>query len=187
MKRSGLFLTAVLFFTFSIVANVFAQDDYYYDPAKDPAKQSTTAPVDNSNQNASTSQNNTSQPADKTDGYGNPADKYDPRDNYTNDDYATDAGYYDDDYETYFYSNRLNRYYRNNYGVSYYSYCYTPSYYNSWGNTYVVSYNPWYQDPWWRWNRRPHTTIVVYDPFWDWNFGWNSFAYYNSWSNPYWG
>ena len=125
MKRSGLFLTAVLFFTFSFVANVFAQDDYYYDPAKDPAEQNTTPPVDNSNQNAST-ENNTSQQSDKTDGYGNPADKYDPRDNYnsnsySNDAYATDAGYYDDDYETYFYSNRLNRYYRNNDGVNYYS------------------------------------------------------------------
>ncbi len=190
MKRGIFFLTAVLFFTFSFIVNLSAQDDQYYDPKKDPAKQNNTQSADN----LPVTESNTQQgEVDRTDGYGNPADKYDPRDNYNSnsynsDVYATDAGYYDDDYETYFYSNRLNRYYRPNYGVNYYSYWYTPAYYNSWGTTYVVSYNPWYRDPWWRWNRGYRTTtVIVYDPFWDWNFGWNTCAYYNSWSNPYWG
>ncbi len=184
----------------------FAQDDVYYDPAQDKSTPNPQQQYENGNSGTSTSESTTTQSentpaqteADKTDGYGNPAEKYDPRDNYSsgsNNDgsYSTDAGYYDEDYDTYFYTTRLRRYYAPNYGTSYYSYWYTPSYYvglSSWNSPYVVSYSPWYNDPWWRWNRR-HTTVVVYDPFyspyWSWNFGWNTGAYYNSWSNPYWG
>ncbi len=198
MKRAIKFLSIVFLFTVSVIGKAVAQDDVYYDPNKDkglPAQPSVEQ-YDNNTQNQQATESNTTQSeTDKTDGYGNPADKYDPRDSYTsnsydNNSYATDAGYYDEDYDSYFYTTRLRRYYAPNYGTSYYSYWYTPSYYvglNNWNSPYIVSYSPWYSDPWWRWNR---TTVVIgydpfYSPYWSWNFGWNSCAYYNSWSNPY--
>lgn len=192
MKRAiSIFLFSAAWVCFSHSA--LAQDDQYYDPNKDSGSNHAT-------QNYAPPQpnNNTSElPVDKTDGYGNPADKYDLRDNYSsNNNYTNEysgAYSYDDDYN-YYYTTRLYRYYRPNYGVNYYSYWFTPSYfcgYSTWNPTYYVSYSPWYNDSWWRWNRRPHTTVIVYDPFydpyWSWNFGWNSSYYYNSWNNPYWG
>lgn len=195
MKSAIKFLSVGLLLAIAFTGKLAAQDDVYYDPTRDkglPAQQPAEQ-YDNSSQQ--TTESYSQQQSDKTDGYGNPADKYDPRDNYNNtsydnSSYSTDAGYYDEDYDSYFYTTRLRRYYTPSYGTSYYSYWYTPSYYlgyNNWNSTYIVSYSPWYNDPWWRWNR--HTTVVVYDPFyspyWSWNFGWNSCAYYNSWSNPY--
>ncbi len=188
---SDLAFTYALFFLFA-ANTLLAQDDTYYDPANDPAKQ---------NKQQSTQPNNSA--SDYTDGYGNasesPAYKYDPRDTYSSQhnytDYTyTDGGYYDEDYDSYFYTTRLYRYYRPNYGVNYYSYWFTPSYYygfnnwNSWNNTYVtVSYNPWYSYNWWGWNRT--RTIVVYDPYydpyWSYNWGWNSCSH-NNWNNWGW-
>lgn len=192
MKRS-IFIFFFFAASLSICNNVLAQDDQYYDPSNDPGNNHTTQ----SYNNTSSSDSNVDLPVDKTDGYGNAADKYDPRDSYApNNNYTggyADGYSYDDDYD-YYYTTRLYRYYRPNYGVNYYSYWFTPSYYcgySAWNPTYYVSYSPWYNDSWWRWNRRPHTAIVVYDPFydpyWSWNFGWNSSYYYNSWNNPYFG
>ncbi|HLP51527.1 MAG TPA: hypothetical protein VK154_11620 [Chitinophagales bacterium] len=198
MKRSLTFLSTFILLMFGAYQSSFAQDDVYYDPKNDPGNNtSTEQKYDNGTTNEESNATNNSNytgSTDKTDGYGNPADKYDPRDNsssYDNSQYSTDAGYYDEDYDSYFYTTRLRRYYVPNYGADYYSYWYTPSYFigiNTWNSAYVVSYSPWYQDPWWSWNRRFYQpAVVMYDPFWSWNFGWNTCAYYNSWSNPYYG
>lgn len=186
MKRSTVYFLAATLFSFATAGTTFAQDDSYYDPAKDPAKQNAQ-------------QNNT--PTDYTDGYGSaesnesPAYKYDPRDNYTsqnsyNSNTYTDGGYYDEDYDSYFYTTRLHRYYRPNYGVNYYSYWFTPSFYygfNTWNSySYMsISFNPWYRDSWWSWNR-PRTVVIYdpyYDPYWSYNWGWNSCSYYNNWNS----
>lgn len=198
MKRSLVFLSAFWLLTLGAWQFAAAQDDVYYDPSIDKGNTNTNTGAnpagnyDNTNDNLPTN-NNTGADAysDKSDGYTTPADRYDLRDNNSSNnsqDYTD--GYYDED-DDFFYTTRLRRYYTPNYGVDYYSYWFTPSYYfgfSTWNPTYVVSYNPWYSDPWWGWNRRFYRpTVVVYDPFWDWNFGWNSCSYFNSWSNPYWG
>ncbi len=192
MNRFLILLSTTLLLVTGISQNSFAQsDDVYYDPAKDKGKEN------NSEQNNESS-NAPAESADKTDGYSNDnsAYKYDLRDNYSsnNSDYYGSDVSYDEDYESYYYTTNLHRYYGANYGVSYYNYSFTPSYYygySNWNSRVVVSVNPWYNDTWWRWNRHHRNTIYVYDPYydpyWNWNMGWNSAYYTNSWGNSNWG
>ncbi|MBL0310651.1 MAG: hypothetical protein IPP77_13560 [Bacteroidetes bacterium] len=184
MKRYTFALLTALSFLVMGSLSVMAQDDNFYDPKTDKALQNQTPKSQPANQND-----------DKTDGYGNSgtnsANKYDEKDkgysDYTQDnDLRASTGY--DQYEDYYYTSRLRRYYTPSYGNNYYSYAYTPSYYFGWSNwntSFYVSSNPWYNDPWWRWNHPRRTAIVIYDPYWDWNWGWNSSPYFNSWSNPW--
>lgn len=199
MNRFLLILSISLFLVTGTWQNSFAQnDDVYYDPAKDKGIQNNSQQPNKSNNADARQTYPQAESTDKTDGYSsdNPAFKYDPRDNYspnTTDYYESDVSY-DDDYDSYYYTTNLHRYYRLNYGVSYYDYSFTPSYYygySNWNTRVVVSVSPWYNDTWWRWNRHHHTTIYVYDPYYDpyydWNMGWNSAYYTYSWGNPYWG
>ena len=176
-----------------------AQDDIYYDPAKDKGLQQ----YDNPAPSAPTDPDRYDSPTDKTDGYGNidqnGAMRYDDAESSSyqqnGNTYVTNNYYDYDDDDSYLYTTRLRRYYTPNWGVNYYSYWFTPSYYygwNNWNSSLVISFgSPWYQDPWWRWNHRHSNTVVIYDPwydpYWDYNWGWSGCNYYNSWYNPYWG
>lgn len=192
MKRM-IFVTATTALSlFAVTGNLYAQDDYFYDPNTDKANQY-SAPK----RNVPANPDNYSGPEDKTDGYGNdPAYRYDEKNNayknsYQDDNIRTANGYYDDD-EDYYYTSRLRRYYTPNFGVNYYSYWFTPSFYfgwNNWNTGFFVSNNPWYNDPWWGWNRPRRTTVIIYDPwydpFWSYNWGWNSCSYFNVWNDPW--
>lgn len=168
-------------------------DDVYYDPSKDKGYQNSTQQYDDVEQQNNTGNSNTP-PAtydDKTDGYGEPADSYDYKDESGNT-YVTNNYYYDeDDWDDYYYTSRLRRYYGNTWSIGYYSYCYTPSFYwgwNNWNTGFYVSSSPWYNDPWWGWNSwRYRPQVAYYDPFWSYNWGWNSCSYYNSWNSPWYG
>ena len=215
MKRAYLYGISMMLMLFSTV-NVWAQtDDVYYDPTKD---------VGNSNQNYNQNQNNSQngnqnsyddgssnqnyqQPSDKNDGYGSAADKYDYPDQTSS--YGDGNGntyitnnYYDND-EDFYYTNRLNRYYRPNWGMDYYSYQFTPSYYygnswgyNSWNRGISISFGTWYNDPWGPWGSPYYSSYSSWynpwsSPYWGWNMGWNSCGFYNGWygggfcSTPY--
>lgn len=193
MKRVIFFYVAIALMILSSAQTLSAQDDVYYDPNKDPGLQ----------QNNDAPEQPVVPAADKTDGYGNPSDnpayQYDEAesssDQQNGNSYVTNNYYEDDDDNAYYYTNRLRRYYSPNWGVNYYSYWFTPSYYygwNNWNTSVTISLgSPWYQDPWWRWNNRHHSTVVIYDPwydpYWSYNWGWSSCNYYNTWSNPYYG
>lgn len=198
MKRAIFFYITITLLIMSSASTVSAQDDVYYDPNKDPGLQQGNESVQ-----PSSPDNNTLSPTDKTDGYGNPSDnpayRYDEAESSSyqqnGNTYVTNNYYEDDDDNAYYYTNRLRRYYSPNWGVNYYSYWFTPSYYygwNNWNTSVTISLgSPWYQDPWWRWNNRHHSTVVIYDPwydpYWSYNWGWSSCNYYNTWSNPYYG
>ncbi|MCS6933808.1 MAG: hypothetical protein NZM35_01480 [Chitinophagales bacterium] len=148
-----------------------AQDDYYYDPDKDKGFNSVN----------------------------HPAYQYDAPDETTSytqngNTYITNNYYYDDDWDDFYYTSRLRRFYTPNWGVGFYSYWFTPSFYFGWSNwnTNFWGWNAgWWPRPWNRWWAwRPGVTVVFYDPWWDspfwgWGWGWNSCSFFGPWYSPW--
>lgn len=203
MKRAFVYGIGVMLLMLS-TGNVWAQsDDVYYDPKKDADYNQPTNP-DNYDNNSGYNNQDALPATDKTDGYITPSDNYDSPSQTSSSQYSDGSGntyitnnYYDND-EDFYYTNRLNRYYRPNWGMDYYSYQFTPSYYggygyNGWNRGISISFGTWYNDPWSPWGNSfgygfgGGWNDPWRSPYWGWNMGWNNCSYYNSWYDPWYG
>lgn len=182
--KTHVMIRYIFIFVLSVMlTRLNAQDDYYYDPANDHTLNNYTSSQTGSTTTVQDPANFSN--ADRTDGYGN-ADSYTQRD--ANGNTTIINNYYDDDeLNDFYYTNRVRRFYSNTWGVDYYSYVFTPSYYygwNTWNAGWGFGRTPWHSHNWWRWNRHPWQNTVVYydpwyDPFWSYNWGWNTMGFYN--------
>ena len=198
-----LLATALLFLS----NNIFAQyDDVYYDPSRSNTSTTKVLRDEEVEEIANSIENNQLDGQESNDVRASRYDGVEASDGNT---YITNNYYDDDNYNDFFYTSRLRRFYQPNFGFGYWNNCYTNYYFYdnnpmSWGNN-IYSYTPnYYWNPWgifigystwgsqngWNWGRPCYS--AWYDPY-GWNSGWNNnycgyngyYGYNNGFNNGY--